>query len=296
MPAVSTSLAVLFALVTALANAIGLIAQHRASTTAPGRGWALVAHLARQPLWLLGWVAMVGSLVGQALALHFGSLSLVQPLLVAELVFALILRRLFFAQHLPARAWVLAATTTAALAAFLIDLAPHPGSVATSPVQWTRAVLLIAVGVGFGVAVSWRRSPRRRAGGLAIATALLWALEAAFIRQATGVLVASGVGGLLSSWSLYATIACGAAGLVSEQSALHVGPLTVSQPLIVIVDPLASMALGLGLEHDHLRGGPVTLVVAALAFVVVAAGVTGLTRAVPDHLGAVERLAPEPPV
>ena len=292
----STPLAVLFALATALANAIGLVAQHRASTAAPGRGWALVAHLARQPLWLLGWVAMAGSLVGQALALHFGSLSLVQPLLVAELVFALVLRRLFFAQHLPARAWVMAGATAAALAAFLIDLAPYPGNVATSSGQWTRAVLLVAVGVGIGVMTSRRGSPRRRAGGLAVATALLWALEAAFIRQATAVLVSAGVGGLLSSWSVYATIACGGAGLVCEQAALHVGPLTVSQPLIVIIDPLASLALGIGLEHDHLRGGPVALVGAALAFAIVAAGVTGLTRAVPDHLGPVERLAPEPPV
>ncbi len=292
----STSLAVLFALVTALANAIGLIAQHRASTTAPGRGWALVIHLARQPLWLLGWVAMAGSLVGQALALHFGSLSLVQPLLVAELVFALLLRRLFFAQHLPVRAWIMAGATATALAAFLIDLAPHASTVATSPGQWTRAVVLVAIGVGVGVGASRRGSPRRRAGGLAVATALLWALEAAFIRQATGVLVAAGVGGLLSSWSLYALIVCGGAGLVCEQSALHVGPLTVSQPLIVIVDPLASVALGLGLEHDHLRSGPAVLAVAVVAFAIVAAGVTGLTRAVPDHLGPVERLAPEPPV
>ncbi len=292
----STPLAILFALVTALANATGLIVQHRASTAAAGRGWALLTHLARQPLWLLGWVAMVGSLVGQALALHFGSLSLVQPLLVAELIFALVLRRLLFTQHLPGRAWVMAGATAGALAVFLVDLAPHPGGITPSPDQWVRAVLLIAVGVGAGVGASRRGTPRRRAGGLAIATALLWALEAAFIREATAVLVTSGIGGLLASWPVYALIVCGATGLVCEQAALHVGPLTVSQPLIVIVDPLASVALGLGLAHDQLRSGPAVIAVAVLAFALVAAGVTGLTRAVPDHLGPVERLAPEPPV
>jgi drug/metabolite transporter (DMT)-like permease len=50
---------------------------------------ALVRKLVRKPLWLLGWLTnLVGFLV-QATALHFGSVALVQPLLVTQLLFAL---------------------------------------------------------------------------------------------------------------------------------------------------------------------------------------------------------------
>src|SRR5487761_2071065 len=84
-------MAVLFGLLTALANASAVSTQHVASTSGSGHrsGWQLFLFLLRQPLWLLGWVAMACSLIFQALALHFGPLSVVQPLLVSELLMAL---------------------------------------------------------------------------------------------------------------------------------------------------------------------------------------------------------------
>ena len=73
------TLAVVFALVAALSNAVNLLTQHAASIRAPKRekGWRLGVYLARQPLWLLGAGAAVGSYAFQALALHNGPLSVV---------------------------------------------------------------------------------------------------------------------------------------------------------------------------------------------------------------------------
>src|SRR5258708_4254067 len=90
-------LTVVFALAAAFSNAVNVMTQHSASVAAPKRekGWRLVAYLFRQPLWLLGWIAAVGGFVLQALALHQGLLSVVQPILVTELVFVLVLRRVW---------------------------------------------------------------------------------------------------------------------------------------------------------------------------------------------------------
>ena len=87
-------LAVVFALAAAFSNAVNLLTQHKASIGAPKkeRGWRLPFYLIRHPLWLLGGAAAVGSFVFQALALHNGPMSVVQPVLVTELVFVLILR------------------------------------------------------------------------------------------------------------------------------------------------------------------------------------------------------------
>ena len=87
----------MFAVAAAFSNGVNVLTQHRASIGAPGRekGWHLVGYLFRQPLWLLGWIAAVGGFVFQALALHRGQLSVVQPLLITELVFVLVLRRVW---------------------------------------------------------------------------------------------------------------------------------------------------------------------------------------------------------
>jgi len=72
-------LAVVFALAAAMANAVNLLTQHKASIGAPRqvKGWRLALYLPRQPLWLLGVAAAVGSFVFQALALHNGPMSVV---------------------------------------------------------------------------------------------------------------------------------------------------------------------------------------------------------------------------
>lgn len=44
-------------------------------------------------------------------------------------------------------------------------------------------------------------------------------------------------------WPVYALAAAGLATEVLEQATLHVGPLSVSQPLLVIVDPITSIML-----------------------------------------------------
>ena len=91
----------------ALCNALNVIAQHRGSIASAekSKGWRFVVVLLRNPVWLAGWAALAGGFVFQALALHVGQLSVVQPLLVTELVFALLLRRVWLRQHIRGATW-----------------------------------------------------------------------------------------------------------------------------------------------------------------------------------------------
>ena len=94
------TLTVVFALAAAFSSTVNLMTQHSASVGAPKRekGWRLVAYLFRQPPWLLGWIVAVGGFAFQAVALHYGQLSVVQPILVTELIFVLVLRRVWIRQ------------------------------------------------------------------------------------------------------------------------------------------------------------------------------------------------------
>jgi len=81
-------------------------------------------YLLRQPLWLLGWVAALGVLSSMRYRCTTASWRSFQPLLVTELVFALVLRRVWIRQDVPAAAWASAGTICVALAVFLVMAAP----------------------------------------------------------------------------------------------------------------------------------------------------------------------------
>jgi len=135
-------LAVVFALAAALSNAVNLMTQHLASVGAPKRekGWRLAVYLVRQPLWLVGAAAAVGSFVFQALALHNGLLSVVQPVLVTELVFVLVLRRVWIHQDVAGAAWAAVLVVCVALAVFLTVAEPTGGHPAPDKGEWLSAI------------------------------------------------------------------------------------------------------------------------------------------------------------
>ena len=54
-------------------------------------------------------------------------------------------------------------------------------------------------------------------------------------------------------WQTYGLIVFGLGGLFLTQNAFHAGPLAASQSTLVLVDPLASIVLGIALYGDSLR-------------------------------------------
>ena len=279
-------LAVAFALAAAFSSAVNLITQHAASISAPKRekGWRLALYLLRQPLWLLGWAAAAGTFIFQAFALHNGPMSVVQPVLITELVFVLALRRVWFHQRVATAAWASVVVVCVSLAVFLIAAEPTGGQTTPETKQWLSAVLVFGGAIAALTALGRTGSPVRRAAVFAVAAGLTWAMEATFLKAATDTLTAFGIPGMLIRWPVYALIGAGIAGTVLEQAALHVGPLSVSQPMLVIVNPFASIILSVWLFDERFTNSPTMITVAVLSFAVMAAGVTMLTRTSPQDL------------
>ena len=101
---------------------------------------------------------------------------------------------------------------------------------------------------------------------------------AAFIKATTDMLTSSGVLATLEHWPLYALIASAILGSVLQQAALQVGPLSVSQPLIVVVDPAVAIVLSVWIFDERFTTSVSQRIVAAVAFCVMATGVTLLSR------------------
>jgi drug/metabolite transporter (DMT)-like permease len=274
---------ILFALLAAFSNALNVVTQHKASIGDPShrKGWRFVRYLVTNPLWLFGWIALAAAFVFQALALHNGNLSVVQPLLVTELVFALVLRRLWIHQGIRRVTWWAAAVTCVSLAVFIAMSEPSGGTSQPTGDSWIAAMVATGGAAGVLALLGARGSPVRRAALLGAATSVLWALVAAFIKATTDSLTQFGLGGMFTHWPVYALAATGLAAELLNQAALHVGPLSVSQPLIVIVDPIVSIALSVWVFEESFAADVPKLFVAALAFACMCVAAIVLARTAP---------------
>ncbi|MHB1788091.1 MAG: DMT family transporter [Acidimicrobiales bacterium] len=262
-------MAFFLAVMASLVNALSSVFQRIGVQNAPDESslrLELVRHAVKQLVWLVGFVLIIVGFVLQAVALRFGNLSSVQPIATTELVFLVLILAVWFRTRLTWREWCGALAAAGGLAAFLAVAAPGGGRTIPGAAAWTTAFIVIGGGVAATTVLGLTGPRWFRATMLGIAAGLLFALAAAFTKQFT-TLVTEGWSHVFTSWSPYALAGCGLAGLFYAQSALHAGPITASQAMITIVDPLASVLLGIWLFHDHLVIGtwqlPVELVAAA---------------------------------
>ena len=156
---------IVFALLAALSNAVNVTTQHMASTADPrgSSGWRLVLYLFRSPLWLFGWVALAGAFLFQALALHAGLLSVVQPLMATELIFALVLRQFWLHQSILKITWGAAALTCVGLGVFIVAGEPRGGRPTPTSQHWIAAALACGAAAAVLAALAQRGSPSWRA-------------------------------------------------------------------------------------------------------------------------------------
>ena len=237
-----------------------------------------VAETLRHPLWLMGTAADVGGLALHALALRDGPLTLVQPLLVSGVVFALPLRQLLEHRRPSPVELGRAAALACGLVLFL-GLATPTGGVARAPdpipTAVSSAVLAAAVLASFVVG-------RRRGGGaaavaLATSAGLAFAATAGLLKEATN-LFNDGVGTLFTTWPIYALVVVGPIGLLLSQLAFQAAPLRFSLPVITTIDPIVSLIIGVAVFDEQFRHGPPYLVGETLGLALIVAAAVGLTR------------------
>jgi len=161
---------------------------------------------------------------------------------------------------------------------------PHGGHPAPTSAAWLSALLTFGLLAAILSWLSLKGSPNRRAALCATAASIVWALEATFIKSTTDTLASDGVTGTLIRWPVYALIVGGIVGTLLVQAALHVGPLRVSQPLIVAVDPFVSVILGIWLFGEHFNNQPLRIAIGCVAFGLMVVGVVLISQTTPPNL------------
>lgn len=260
--------------------AVASAVQSRALRDAAGRTWkSELASAVSSGMWLAGAVISVVAFGLHAVALHAGNLTLVQPLLVSVVLFALPASRATGGPPITLTEVVWATVLVMALSGFFV--AADPLARSTASLDRGPAVLaagLAAAAVGLCVALSRRLEGGESAALLGAGAGIAFAGVAALVKATTEGL-SHGAMYVITSWEPYAALAVGAAGVVLSQLAYRAGPLSASIPAMNSINPLVSVLLGIVVFDDKVRSGAVASSAQTVALVAVTVATVWLSRA-----------------
>ncbi len=267
--------------IAAMLLGVGFVLQQRAAAKLPCSylHLRLIAELLRQRIWLGGVAVMV---VGQGLsAWGLGHLSLTvsEPLLATNLIFALLLAAPISGE-IPRRTELIGAVLlccgVGALSASrsVRALSESFGSVS----HWPAAAII--AGIAAALAIFGRSGPRKlRATLTGAGGGLLLGIADALTRRSVEILDGHGIATLATTWSGYAVIGTAAVGLWLVQSAFSAGPLHASLPAITAAEPLAGMTLGVLVFGDVVHVTPWLLALQAAGIAAMVTGTVLVARA-----------------
>ncbi len=223
-----------------------------------GEGDVSLAHpasllrLLGQTWWLAGTAVLFVGYVLQAIALDHGRLSVIQPLLVSTIVFALPLGYLITAQRVGRREIGCAAVVVVGLAVFTLVGDPAGGRPNAPGVQWAVTIAIVLILVGLLMALGGGGTLERKAGMYGAAAGLLYGLSASLWKPSAEMIDAGGVGAAFSSWEIYACGLAGIAAFVVQQVSLGTGRLAPSVATTSVLNPVLSVFIGVALLEETL--------------------------------------------
>ena len=259
----SNGYAVLLASISAVLIAVGTVWRHRILRAGRAHGQANKTPLAalRYPAWWASLGLALAAYGFQAAALAFGSLLIVQPILVLSLMLTLMMSARAEHHRMSAAEAFWAVVLTACVAVVVLLGRPLPG---TRPVPgWEWGVV---IGVGIAVvlgacALAYRRSPTAQALTFGLTCGAIYGYLAVFAKVTVDILTTDGLTAMLLSWQLWAVVVCSILGVIVQQYAFGAGELTLSLPANKVAEPLVALLLGYTLLGEEFSVGSWGLVV-----------------------------------
>jgi drug/metabolite transporter (DMT)-like permease len=291
----SSLIAIVTAVAAALLFGIASVADQRSTKRVTRRGPLspkIFLDLARQPLWLASIVGTLSGFALQVVALRYGPLALVEPLLVCGLIFAVLINAYL------RRVWdrillggVIA--TAVGVAGFLIIAHPSNGS---SSVGF-YVVLPLAAGLAaavIGCLAVARRYANLRPLALALACGINYGVAAFLVKIVISDLN-GGLPRLLTDWPIYALAVVGPLGFLLNENAFQQG--TLIAPVLAIItscDPVISIALAAIFLNEKLSSTTAGIAGEVISLIIMITGIVVVAHRAP-HVGpAQNKAAPRP--
>jgi drug/metabolite transporter (DMT)-like permease len=242
--------------------------------------------LVRQPLWL---ASICGTLIGfglQVLALSFGPLALVEPLLVSGLIFAVVINSYLRRRFDPVLFGGVLGTAIG-IAGFLAIARPSAGRTSVGFI----VILPLAIGLVAAVTgclVLSRRSDNLRPLALALACGICYGVAAFLVKLVVSDL-SGGLTGLLTDWPIYALAIVGPLGFLLNENAFQSGTLIApALAIITACDPIISVALGWLWLNERLSSTPAGIAGEVITLILMTTGIVVVAHRAPHLVQAGE--------
>jgi drug/metabolite transporter (DMT)-like permease len=269
-------IAALIALGAAFFIAIGDVIHQRSAhevTDEPVSHVDLFMRLLRDGQWWLGSLVSAAGFGLQAAALGFGSVLLVQAVLVTSLLFALPISARLSHRRVTRWEWTWAALLAAAVAVIVTVGNPTAGHSRASLETWTAVIAVLGPALVLCVVGARIWSGSVSAMLLALVSGALWGVFAVLTKGVVDRLD-DGLLALLRTPELYVWALVAIAGTAWQQSSFRAGSLTASLPTMTVTEPVVGSVLGIVVLGETLRPGDagwLTLIVAVAIMVVATA-------------------------
>jgi hypothetical protein len=267
------------ALCAAFCFALGSLIQQGAARQTHARTlrFGLLVALVHERRWLGGVAVTILSFGIQGVALAFGPLALVQPLVATEVLFALLMVAHRNRRPLMRKSVIGGLGVASGMAIFVAVSPPTGGVSVPGLVAWAPALAGITALTVLSSFVALRARGIARVIWLAAATAVIYAFVNAVTKSGVDLLMSKGAG-VLTMWEPYALMAAGILSGLFGQSAFSAGPLSLSLPVIDTVEPVSSVILAAAVFHEHLARSPGLFAFQLAGGAIAAAGIALLSH------------------
>jgi drug/metabolite transporter (DMT)-like permease len=207
-------------------------------------------------VWLLGLVAQLVGVALQAAALDRGRVSIIQPLLVTTVVWALPLGYFLTHQTIGVRHVAGAAIIVVGLALFASFGDPAAGVDDAPGSDWAAAILVILALCGALLLFANRGSLSTRAAVLGTIAGVLYGLSATLMKPVVENTHAEGLGQVIAGWEFWVWAGAGIVGFLVQQLSLSTGRLVPSVATVSVANPIVSVMLGALVLQERLDKNP----------------------------------------
>lgn len=273
--------AVTLAFISAVLIAVGTVWRHRILRAGQSRSEANdapLASLGKVQWWLSIAIALL-AYAFQAAALAFGSLLVVQPVLVLSLMLTLILSAAVERRRMSRREIIWAAVLTASVSVVVLVGRPQPGAREVPGWEWVAVIALGLLITAGAFVFAYRRSPQTKALTFGFTCGAIYGYLAVFAKVAMDVLAREGVWAMLRSWQLWAVAATAVVGILVQQYAFGAGDLATSLPASKVAEPIVALALGYTLLGEEFAVGAWGMVLMGASISMMLLATVQLTRA-----------------
>lgn len=277
----NSDIAAVLALGAALFIAVGDVFQQRSAqdvTDEPVGHVGLMLRLLRDGQWWLGSLLATAGFGLQAAALGFGSVLLVQALMVTSMLFALPLSARFGGRRISRGqlSWALALTIAIAVVVTVGDPAAGQSRGDLETWAWVIAILGTALALCLVAARVLTGKPAA-AVLLGLVSGSLWGVFAVLTKGIVDGLD-RGLWPTLTMPETYAWAVVGLAATALQQSAFRAGTMAASLPAVAVSEPLVGSTLGVLVLGETFRPGESGWVGLGLAVVVMVVATAVLAR------------------